>query len=174
MFYKRLKTNVIEKMRELLISSFLVSKVSESLRSLTKNEQCEWITQVAHQKWATMSDSLRSLRGNEWCKQIAHQKWANEWITHFFERITHSLIFGQKMSDLLRNQMSEFPALEVSPKNIQRVTRTICSLCSLKWAILSKRAKSEWVKERIPNPGQGEVTYFLNISVKTYLSAKPV
>ena len=29
----------------------------------------------------------------------------------FFERIAHSLIFGQKMSDSLGNQMSEFLAL---------------------------------------------------------------
>ena len=29
----------------------------------------------------------------------------------FFERIAHSLIFGQKTSDSLGNQMSEFPAL---------------------------------------------------------------
>ena len=39
-------------MSESLISSFLVSDVSESLRSLTKNERCEQIAQVAHQKWA--------------------------------------------------------------------------------------------------------------------------
>ena len=44
---------------------FLVSYVSESLISLKSNEECEWIAQVAHQKWATMSDSLRSLRGIE-------------------------------------------------------------------------------------------------------------
>ena len=42
----------IEKMSEALISSFLVSDVSKSLRSLTKNERCEQIAQVAHQKWA--------------------------------------------------------------------------------------------------------------------------
>ena len=29
----------------------------------------------------------------------------------FFERIAHLLIFGEKTSDLLRNQMSEFSAL---------------------------------------------------------------
>ena len=29
----------------------------------------------------------------------------------FFERIAHSLIFGQKTSDLLGKSMSEFPAL---------------------------------------------------------------
>ena len=39
-------------MSESLISSFLVSDVSESLRSLTKNEWCEQIAQVAHQKRA--------------------------------------------------------------------------------------------------------------------------
>ena len=60
MFFMRFK-----KMSESLIFAyftFLVSDVSESLKS---NERCEQITQVAHQKWATMSDSLRLLRGNE-------------------------------------------------------------------------------------------------------------
>ena len=38
------------KMSDSIIPSFLVSNVSESLRSLTRNEQCEQITQVAHQK----------------------------------------------------------------------------------------------------------------------------
>ena len=77
---------------------------------------CEWIAQVDHQKWATMSDLLRSLRGNERCERIshlAHKKWANEWIAHFFEWIAYSLIFWQKTSDSLGNQMSEFPALNV-------------------------------------------------------------
>ena len=40
----------------------------------------------------------------------------NEWMSEsliFFERIAHSLILGQKMSDSLGNQMSEFPALEL-------------------------------------------------------------
>ena len=35
----------------------------------------------------------------------------NERIAHFFERIAHSLIFWQKTSDLLGNQMSKFPGL---------------------------------------------------------------
>ena len=74
-------------MNDSLIPSFLMSNVSESLRSLTKNEWCKQIAQVAHQKWA------------------------NEQIAHFFEQIAHSLIFLQKTSDLLRKPMSEFPAL---------------------------------------------------------------
>ena len=52
------------KMSDLLIPSFMVSDVSESLRSLTINERCEQIAQGAHQKWATISNSLRSLRAN--------------------------------------------------------------------------------------------------------------
>ena len=75
-----------------------MSDVSESLRSLSKNERCEQIAQVAYQKWATMSDSLRSLTKNE---QIAC----------FYEQITHSLIFSPKTSNSLRKPMSEFPAL---------------------------------------------------------------
>ena len=101
-------------MSKSLISSCLVTDVSESLRLLTKNERCERLAQVTHQKWATMSDSLRSseeMSDHERIAQVANQKRANEWIAHFFERIPHLLIFGQKTSDSLGNQISEFPAL---------------------------------------------------------------
>ena len=74
----------IKKMSDSLIPSFLVSDVNKSLRSLTKNEWCNRIAQVAHQKFATMSNSLRSLTKNEQFAQVAHQKWANEWIACFF------------------------------------------------------------------------------------------
>ena len=59
---------------------------------LKSNERCEGIAQVAHQKWATMSDLLRSLIKNERCERIAqvtHQKWANERIARF---LSESLI----------------------------------------------------------------------------------
>ena len=49
----------------LLIPSFLMSDVIESLRLLTKNERCEQIPHVPHQKWVTKSESLRSLTKNE-------------------------------------------------------------------------------------------------------------
>ena len=41
---------------------------------------------------------------SEWIAKVAHQKWAKEWITHFFERIAHLLILGQKTSDSLENR----------------------------------------------------------------------
>ena len=75
-------------MIDLLISSFLVSDVGESLILLKSNER---FAQVAQRKWEIVSESLRSLTKNE--------------------QITHSLIFGQKTSDLLGNQVSEIPAL---------------------------------------------------------------
>ena len=49
-------------MSESLISSFLVSDVSESLISLKSNER---FAQVAERKWAIVSESLRSLTKNE-------------------------------------------------------------------------------------------------------------
>ena len=52
---------------------------------------------------------------HEQIAQVAHQKWVNEWIASFFLRIAHSLIFGQKPSDLLGKPMSEFPALPMTP-----------------------------------------------------------
>ena len=66
---------LLNKMSDSLIPSFLVSEllrsltkmsdVSKSLRPLTKNERCEQIAQVAHQKWATMSNLLSWLTKNE-------------------------------------------------------------------------------------------------------------
>ena len=79
-----------------------MSDVSESLISLTKNER----------PWAIRSGRSEEMSDREQIAQVAHQKWANEWIAHFFEQITLSLIFGQKTSDSLRNQMIEFPALD--------------------------------------------------------------
>ena len=132
MFYIQFKKNLIEKVANSsfsLISSFLVSDVSDSLtishflwemwanrsgcspkmsdvsgslRSLTKNEQ----------PWAIRSHRSEEMSDCERIAQVAHQKWANEWIAHFFEQIAHSLIFGQKTSNSFGNQMSEFPALE--------------------------------------------------------------
>ena len=73
--------------------------VSESLILLKSNERCERIAQVPHWKWAIVSELLRSLTNNEQMSEF------------FFERI-----FGQKKSDLLGNQMSEFPALDFAGK----------------------------------------------------------
>ena len=79
-------------MSNLLIPSFLVSDVSESLRSLTKNERCEQIAQVAHQKWATISKSLRSLTKNEWMsKSLVF--WVNCSFANFFAK---NELFAQK------------------------------------------------------------------------------
>ena len=73
-------------MSEPLISSFLVSHLSESLRSLTKNKRCELIAQVTHQKWVTMSDSLTSLRGNEqsWANRSGGSPKMSKWVNRSF------------------------------------------------------------------------------------------
>ena len=73
-----------------LISSFLMSNVCKSLRSLTKNEQ----------PWAIRSGHLPKI--SEWA------------ITSFFEQIDHLLIFSHKMSDWLRKPMSKIPTLTFS------------------------------------------------------------
>ena len=66
--------------------SFFLSNVSESLRSPTKNKLCERIAQVAHQKWATKSDSLTSLRGNEqpWANHSGRSPKMSEWVNRSF------------------------------------------------------------------------------------------
>ena len=69
-----------------------MSDVRESLRSLTKIEQCERIAQVAHQKWATMSDLLRLLNKNvrPWVNCSGRSPKMSEWvIASFFEQIAH-------------------------------------------------------------------------------------
>ena len=82
---------LFKKMSDLLTPSFLVSDVSESLRLLTKNEQCERITQVAHQKWATMSNSL-TLTKNErpWENRSGRSPKMSEWVNHSFFWANHS------------------------------------------------------------------------------------
>ena len=74
---------LFKKMRDLLILTYLVSDVSESLRSLTKKERCEQIDQVSHQKLATVSDSLRSLTKTEQMSELL-VFWANHSFNHFF------------------------------------------------------------------------------------------
>ena len=68
--------NIFKKISNLLIPSFIIRDVREWLRLLNKNEWCEHITQVTHKKWATMSDSLRSLTKSERIACFI------EWITH--------------------------------------------------------------------------------------------
>ena len=106
-----------------LIPSFLMSNVSESLRSLTKNEWCKRFAQVPHQKWAIMSKSLRSLT-------------KNERIARFLERIAHLLIFSQKTSDSLRNPMKNSQPCNFRPKayTVKRIT----------WC-----RKQQWIREKL-------------------------
>ena len=101
------------KTSDLLIPSFLMSNASESLRSLTKNEQCEQIAQVAHQKgvtmrylhrsltqkWATMSESLRSLSKNERMSESV-VFWGNSSFYNFFAK---NEWFNQKTDERIPN-----------------------------------------------------------------------
>ena len=63
---------VLKKNKRFAHSLFFNEQCEQMLRSLTKNERCERIAQVA-------------------C-----QKWGDEQIDRFLERITNSLIFSQK------------------------------------------------------------------------------
>ena len=60
------------------MTSFLVSNVSESLRSLTKNKRCEGMAQVAHQKWAICSGCSQKMSNHERIAQVAHFFTKNE------------------------------------------------------------------------------------------------
>ena len=135
-------------MSDSLIPSFLVSNVSESLRSLTKNERCERIAQVAHQKWAMLANrSGRSpkMSDHEWFAHIAQRKWAivseslrsltkNEWMSESLVLLSKSLIrsfLGKKRVICLEKPMSEFPALHLrdflTVSHFWWVTWGICS-----------------------------------------------
>ena len=111
----------VKNMSNSLIPSFII-------RLLNKNEWCEQIAQVAHQKWAMwanhsgrlqkMSDvskSLQSLTKNERQRAIhsGHSPKVSEsiffWVNHSFDH--YLIICWQKMSNLLRKSMSEFPTM---------------------------------------------------------------
>ena len=62
--------------------------------------------------WAIRSGCSEEMSDRERITQVAHQKWANEWITHFFEQIAHSLIFGQKNEQLTRKSNEQIPSPE--------------------------------------------------------------
>ena len=130
-------------MSDSLIPSFLVSNVSELLRSLTKNVR----------PWAIRSGRSEEISDLERIAQVAHQKWANERIARFFEGIAHLLIFGQKMSDSLGKPMSEFPALAWRNSSIK-----ITGQSQLKGTVQSKHPDKNSLKQQCnQTPGQSQL-----------------
>ena len=143
-----------------LISSFWVSDVCESLISLKSNERCERMAHFAHQKWATMSDSLRSLRGNERMSDslkkmsdslirsflvsdlsqsltIAHFLWAT------WANCSWSLIFGQRNERL--PQIAHFKLSDLSDSlMVAHLSWAIWANCS-QWLIWFER--NEWMSD---------------------------
>ena len=65
-----------------------MSYVSESLRSLTKNER----------PWAIHSGRSEEMSNHERIAQVAHLKWANEWITHFEQIAPIRSFLGKKQA----------------------------------------------------------------------------
>ena len=69
-------------------------------------ERCEWISQVAHQKWAmwaNLSGRSPKMSDHEWLAQVAQRKWAimsvllrslthNEWMKELLIFLSESLI----------------------------------------------------------------------------------
>ena len=138
-------------MSDSLIPSFLVGDVSESLRSLTKNERCERITQVAHQKWATMSDLLRSLTKNKqpWANRSGRSPkmsewanrsffWANRSFAHFFAK---NEWFAQKTDERIP-----------SPENVMLITVTCSFFSELYFSIIQNwpHLTNLWVRWLTP------------------------
>ena len=115
--------------------------------------------------WANRSFCSPKMSDHEWFAQVAHRKWAMwanrsfrspkmiEWLNHyFFEQIAHSIIFGQKTSDSLGNQLSQFPALEFAfSLKIAQIKERLWANCSLRCLIrttVSKSLLSFFTKER--------------------------
>ena len=91
-----------------------MSYVSESLRSLSKNERCEQSAQVPHQKWAMWakcSGPSPKMSDHEWLAQVAHQKWANHLFFWAIRSFAHYLLiffaknqrFTQKTDERITN-----------------------------------------------------------------------
>ena len=106
--------------------------MSESLRSLTKNKRCEpiaqvahqklsehkWFAQVAHQKWATISESLRLLTKNEGLstncsgRSTKMKDWANWWF--FWANRSFNSFFRKKQAIRSENRWANSqPCIEL-------------------------------------------------------------
>ena len=76
LFYKHFFILATDKKSGLGIRSFCSNQMSD----------CEQFTQIVQDKWVTVSESLRSLKGNERCEriaQVAQRKWAM-WVNRSF------------------------------------------------------------------------------------------
>ena len=73
--------------------------MSKSLRPLTNNKRWEQIAQVAHQKWVTLSKSLRLLTKNEQMSELLFFL-ANRSFAHFF---ANKQEFAQKTDERIPN-----------------------------------------------------------------------
>ena len=106
----------------LLICSFCSNQMSD----------CERFAQITEDKWAAVSELLRSLRGNErpWAifsgrseemsyseqiTQVAHQKWANEWIVGFLSESLIRSFLGKKRAISSENQCGIYKTIDPYP-----------------------------------------------------------
>ena len=95
-----------------------MSNVSESLRSLTKNER----------PWEICSGRSPKMSDHERITQVAHQKWANEWITRFWANHSFAHLL-QITSDSLRKPMSEFPTLRYFTAVFRTCEKQLKNIC---------------------------------------------
>ena len=110
-----------------LICSFAHSLICSFCSNQMSN--CERFAQIAQDKWATVSESLRSLRGNEqpWANrsgcsrqmsdhervnQVAQRKWANERFPKKNEWFIHLLNFGERPERFAHDR--SFPLSDLS------------------------------------------------------------
>ena len=87
-------------------------KKEKRAHSLFFNEWCEWIAQVAHQKWALLANhSGRSPKNEQpWVNCSGHSPKMSKWANHcFFERIAHWLIFLQKNKQFAQKTDERIP-----------------------------------------------------------------
>ena len=105
----------LDRIGNLLICSSLICSLLIRLNCSDQMSDCERLAQIAQDKWATVSESLRlnerqwaNRWGRSWQKsnceifpQFAHDKWANERITCFFLANRSFALLLTKTSDSL-------------------------------------------------------------------------
>ena len=123
-------------MSDSLISSFLVSDVSELLISLKSNERCERIPHFAHQKWATMSDSLRSLRGNERMSDSLKKFWLKNLKSCFLVCFLYDFFYLVSYVSKLLRSLTKMSDVRESLKSLTKNERMSQSLIFLSASLI--------------------------------------
>ena len=124
-----------------LFFSICYLKNEQMAHSLFFGERCEWIAQVAHQKWAmwanrsgrspkmsAMSVSLRSLRGNEgwWANRSGRSPKMSKWVNGSFFWANRSFVhFWAKNKRFAVKTNERIPSPDLLPPSGQYFNKNL-------------------------------------------------